>query len=46
MIKGVLTRCKRGILGALITMDNHGEAVTLKMIETNCLSLDHFEWNS
>jgi hypothetical protein len=25
LIKGDLTKTKRGILGALITMDNHGE---------------------
>ena len=44
LIRGKLTKCKRGILGALITLDVHGRNVTEDLISLNTTSVEDFDW--
>lgn len=39
-----LSKCKRGIIGALITLDVHGRDVTKAMVEDKVNSLEDFLW--
>ncbi len=39
-----LSKCKRGIIGALITLDVHGRDVTRDMIKDDVQSLEAFQW--